>query len=163
MTLQEARELRTSGKHKEARELLLALAHKHPDDVVVQYETACVHDFLGLEAEAVPFYKAALGGELPAPLRRGAYTGLGSTYRTLGRFSDARDTLEQGLAEFPQANEMRTFLAMAYYNLGEPKLAIESLLQLLAATTNDADLKAYARAIEFYAQDIDRVWPSGAA
>lgn len=163
MTLQRAQQLRAAGRHEEAREVLTALARSQPADAVVQYEAACVHDFLGLEAEAVPLYLAALNGELPAPLRRGAYAGLGSTYRTLGLFQRAHDTLVQGLAEFPQASELRVFLAMACYNLGEHKSAVESLLQILASTTSDPDLKAYSRAIELYAQDINRTWPSGAA
>ena len=86
MTLPSAQELRAAGKHEQARELLVSLARRFPVDAVVQYEAACVHDFLGLEAEAVPFYLAALAGELPLPLRRSAFTGLGSTYRTLGSF-----------------------------------------------------------------------------
>jgi thioredoxin-like negative regulator of GroEL len=112
--------------------------------------------------EAVPFYRAALAGKLAPDARRGAFTGLGSTYRTLGRFAEARDTLEQGLAEFPDANEMRVFLAMADHNLGQSRKAVETLLSLLAKTTNDPAIAAYRRAIEFYAQDVDRTWPSGA-
>ena len=162
MTLQKAQQLRAAGRHEQAREVLIDLARNEPVDAVVQYETACVHDFLGLEAEAVPFYLAALSGELPAPLRRGAYTGLGSTYRTLGLFQQAHDTLVQGLAEFPQASELRVFLAMVCYNQGEHKSAVESLLRIVASTTNEPDVKAYSRAIEFYAQDIDRTWPSSA-
>jgi len=163
VTLQQARALRATGEHEKARELLIGLAHDLPGDAVVQYETACVHDYLGHEAEAVPFYVAALSGELPSNLRRSAFTGLGSTYRTLGLFRQAHETLSQGLAEFPEANEIRVFLAMACYNLGQPKVAVEGLLRLLAAATNDQEIKAYARAIEFYAQDIDRTWPSSAA
>jgi tetratricopeptide (TPR) repeat protein len=163
MTLRSAQELRAAGKHEQARELLVSLARRFPVDAVMQYEAACVHDFLGLEAEAVPFYLAALAGELPLPLRRSAFTGLGSTYRTLGSFQQAHSALMQGLAEFPQANEIRVFLAMTCYNLGEHKSAVESLLRLLAGTTSDPDVKAYARAIDFYAQDIERTWPQSAA
>ena len=159
MTLQQAQELRTAGKHEQAREILIELARGSPIDAVVQYEAACVHDFLGLEAEAVPFYLAALAGELPPPLRRSAFTGLGSTYRTLGLFQQAKSTLVQGLAEFPQANEIHVFLAMTCFNLGEHKFAVESLLRILASTTSDPEVKAYARAIDFYAQDIERTWP----
>ena len=52
---------------------------------------------------------------------------------------------------------------MACYNLGESKSAVESLLRLLARTTNDQHVKEFSRAIEFYAQDIERTWPSSAA
>ena len=43
------------------------------------------------------------------------------------------------------------------------KSAVESLLRLLAGTSSDPDVKAYARAIDFYAQDIERTWPQSAA
>jgi tetratricopeptide (TPR) repeat protein len=163
VTLQHAQELRSAGKHEQAREVLVSLANQSPSDAVVQYQAACVHDFLGLEAEAVPFYVQALAGELPAALRRSAYTGLGSTYRTLGLYRQAQETLVQGLSEFPEANEIRVFLAMASYNLGQAKSAVESLLKLVASTSADPEIKSYARAIELYAQDIDRSWPNSAA
>ena len=162
MTLAHARQLIAARDYAQAREVLLPLAAAAPHDAEIQYETACVHDSLGFEAEAVPFYRAALAGKLAPDARRGAFTGLGSTYRTLGRFAEARDTLEQGLAEFPDANEMRVFLAMADHNLGQSRKAVETLLSLLAQTTNDPAIAAYRRAIEFYAQDVDRTWPSGA-
>ena len=37
MTLQQAQELRTAGKHKQAREVLVELARSSPVDAVVQY------------------------------------------------------------------------------------------------------------------------------
>jgi tetratricopeptide (TPR) repeat protein len=163
LTLQQALNLRVCGEHEKARELLARLAAELPDDGLVQYEAACVHDSLGFESQAVPFYAAALAADLPAKLRRSAYTGLGSTYRTLGLYREAQDTLERGLMEFPEANKIRVFLAMACYNLGESKLAVESLLKLLAVTTNDPEVKAYSQAIDFYAQDLDRSWLDGAA
>jgi hypothetical protein len=46
MTLPSAQELRAAGKHEQARELLVSLARRFPVDAVVQYEAACVHDFL---------------------------------------------------------------------------------------------------------------------
>jgi tetratricopeptide (TPR) repeat protein len=163
VTLHHAKELRAAGKHEQAREMLVALASQSPSDALIHYEAACVHDFLGFEAQAVPFYIKALEGELPEPLRRSAYTGLGSTYRTLGMYQQAEEVLVQGLAEFPEANEIQVFLAMARHNLGQSKSAVESLLRLVASTSADPQIKSYARAIEFYAQDIGRSWPSGAA
>lgn len=163
MSLESARGLRASGHHKQVRELLVALAQQRPKDAIVAYETACVHDYLGFEKQAVPFYLAALDLQLPSELRRTAYTGLGSTYRTLGMFAESRATLERGLQEFPEAKEMQVFLAMANHNLGASKSAVESLLTLLVKTTNDPQVRAYARAIEFYAQDLGRTWPDVAA
>lgn len=73
--------------------MLADLARQRPGDPLVQYEAACVHDYLGLETEAIPFYNAALQAGLPPSTRRGALVGLGSTYRTLGMFDQAERTL----------------------------------------------------------------------
>lgn len=50
---------------------------------------------------------------------------------------------------------------MVEHNLGQSGAAVERLLALLAETTGDPHIRAYAEAIAFYARDIDRVWPSG--
>ena len=159
MNIEKVRVLRQEGQHEEARLLATELAASSPRNAELQYEAASVHDYLGLEAEAIPFYKLAIAGDLPPESLRGAFLGLGSTYRTLGRYSEAKATLVEGLARFPDANEMKVFLAMVLHNLGEAKQAIEALLLVLAETTNDVNLQVYRRAIEFYAQDIERTWP----
>lgn len=152
--------LRREGRHEEARELLSAMAMQHPADAELHYEAACVHDFLGLEDAAVPYYLTALRGPLAPERRRSAFLGLGSTYRALGKYAEADATLEAGLAEFPDANDLKVFRAMVDYNLGRAKRAVESLLVLLAQTSRDDAVRDYAGAIAFYARDIDRVWPS---
>ncbi len=159
MTIQEASYLRSQGRHEEARALLVQLCHQSPLDAELNYATACVHDFLGLEAHAVPYYLAALAGNLSTENRRGAFLGLGSTYRTLGQYAESHKTLVAGMKEFPQARELQVFLAMTLYNLGDAKAAVQSLLILLAQTSCDAGIAEYKRAIELYAGDIDRVWP----
>lgn len=117
-----------------------------------------MHDQLGREAEAVPFYEAALSLGLPDELLRGAYLGLGSTLRTLGRYGQAEATLQAGLARFPDAAEIKTFLAMTMHNLGQSRQAVELLLAVLADTSADPHVAAYQNAIRFYARDIERVW-----
>lgn len=158
MKLTDALALRDQGQHEQARTLLLRLVAEAPGDAEIQYETACVHDKLGLEAEAVPFYLAALAGSLPDDKLRRAYLGLGSTYRTLGRYVESERTLLEGLTRFPGAPELRAFLAMTWHNLGRSKAAVECLLELLAATSADEHVRTYERAIAFYAQDVDRTW-----
>lgn len=74
------------------------------------HRTACVHDRLGLEAEAVPFHERCLTGTgLSAQDRRGALLGLGSTHRVLGRYAYAVGTLRRGVAEYPDDGGLRTF------------------------------------------------------
>ncbi|MFI6937975.1 tetratricopeptide repeat protein [Streptomyces sp. NPDC050418] len=148
--------LRESGRREEAREILVSLAARLPDDVEVAYQTAWVHDTLGLEAEAVPYYVTAVSGPgLSAEERSGALLGLGSTYRALGRYPQAVATLEAASAEFPEDAALRAFLAMALHHVGRGKEGIELLLGLLATTSNDPQISAYRPAIEEYAKDLD--------
>ena len=159
MTLDAAKMLRAQGQHEEARKLLVRLAATSPSDHELQYQTATVHDFLGLESQAVSYYLKALEGPLSEASLRGAFLGLGSTYRTLGKYVDSEATLRAGLMAFPAANDIKVFLPMVCHNLGRSKEAIESLLLLLAETSHDENIRGYARAIEFYAQDVERAWP----
>jgi tetratricopeptide (TPR) repeat protein len=151
-------QLRQTGQHEAARDALLELARQHPADATVQYQTARIHDYLGLEREAIPFYLAALQHGLTGDDLRGAYLGLGSTYRTLGMYTESKAILLEGLTCFPQAQEMTAFLAMTRYNLGEHHEAVASLLRLLMETTSDADLKSFERPILLYAENLDQMW-----
>ena len=156
--LSEAVRLREAGDCEPARDILLALSKAFPVDVEVAYQTAWVHDRLGLEADAVPFYERALTGDgLAGDDRRGAYLGLGSTFRTLGRYDESVDVLRRGVADFPEDGGLRTFLAMALYNTAEHHEAMQLLLGVLAATSTDPGVQKYRRAIEHYAQDLDAV------
>ena len=151
-------ELRKNSQHQEAKAQLIKLARQFPNDPNVQYETACVHDFLGLEREAIPFYVAAIQNRLSGDNLRGAYLGLGSTYRTLGMFVESKQTFLEGLNHFPEATEIKVFLAMTQYNLAEYHKAITSLLTVIADTTTDSTTKGYSRAILQYAENLDRLW-----
>jgi tetratricopeptide (TPR) repeat protein len=157
MNLAEALALRKTGRHMQARDALRELAEQNPRDAEVQYEAACVHDFLGQEREAAPYYVAALQGELPSGKRQGAYLGLGSTLRTIGRYQEASAVLHEGIEAFPEAGELKVFMAMVDYNLGHTKRAIEALLLLLAETSEDTGIRSYRQAIAFYSQDIERI------
>jgi tetratricopeptide (TPR) repeat protein len=150
--------LRSAGQHEEARQQLVQLATQFPHDAALQYEAACVNDFLGREREAVPFYLMAIQNGLAGKSLRGAYLGLGSTYRTLGQYAESKQTLLEGLRHFPEATEMRVFLAMALYNLAEYHEAVASLLCVIADTTSDSETKSYERAIRLYAEDLNRRW-----
>lgn len=151
-------ELRKNGQHEEAKEQLIKLTSQFPSDSTLQYETACVHDFLGLEREAIPFYVAAIQNGLSGDDLRGAYLGLGSTYRTLGLYVESKQTFLEGLTHFPEATEIKVFLAMTQYNLAEYHQAITSLLTVIADTTTDSTTKGYSRAILQYAENLDCIW-----
>jgi tetratricopeptide (TPR) repeat protein len=149
--------LRERGDHEAARQALLRLAAGAPGDARVAYHTAWAHDVLGLEAEAVPWYERALALGVRDD-REGVFLGLGSTYRTLGRYAEAVATLRRGVEEFPDDRALRVFLAMALYNAGDHKEAVESLLRIVVETTGDPQVRRYERAIAIYAADLDRRW-----
>lgn len=133
--------------------MLVALAERHPDDAEIAYQTAWVHDSLGLEAEAVPYYERALAGDgLAVADRLGALTGLGSTLRVLGRVAESRALFDRALQEFPGAAGLRVFRAMALYNAGEAREAVSELLKLLVEAGH---VGGYEPAVAYYADNLD--------
>lgn len=158
--LARAIDLRERGELEEARQLLLELRAERPDDPQVAVQTAWVHDSMGLEEEAVEHYEAALAGDLTEADARGAYLGLGSTLRTLGRDEDSDRILRQGIERFPDFSALRAFHAMTLYNLGRPREAVQQLLQVLLETASDPGIDRYRRALTAYAEDLDRSWLS---
>lgn len=143
------------GRHEEARKEFVRLATLTPDDAIVLYETACAHDRLGLEAEAIPYYVAAIEAGLDGRELRGAYLGLGSSYRALGHYEESLTTFADGLRRFPDAQELRVFRAMTLYNVGRFHDSVASLLDVIAGTSNDSEIRSYERAIRFYAKNLD--------
>ncbi|MEB2627034.1 tetratricopeptide repeat protein [Peribacillus frigoritolerans] len=156
--LERALHLREKKEFEKSNRLLMDLAKQNPGDAVIQYQCAWSLDILGLEVTAVPYYEAALELGLPEDDAKGAYLGLGSTYRTIGEYEKSRRTLETGLAKFPGDKALLVFRAMAFYNLGQNDLAMESLLKIIAETSRDQEIQSYAKAIEFYSDKLDKVF-----
>jgi tetratricopeptide (TPR) repeat protein len=156
--LAEAISLREGGKLEQARALLLDLVAEHPDNSTVNYQCAWSHDVLGLEHEAVPFYERAIALGLGDDELEGALLGLGSTYRCLGEYQKASETLSRGATQFPGQRSFEVFLAMALYNTGAHAQAIERLLRALAETSADESIQRYKRAILFYSDKLDQIW-----
>jgi len=161
-TLQEklshAIQLRETGKHEEAKDSLLKLHVEFPDDAQVNFQCAWIHDLLGLEREAIPFYEKAVQTGLSGEDLQGALLGMGSTYRCIGEYQKAKETFEHALKVFPNNYEFKVFLSMTYYNLNEHSKAMELLLNTVVDTTKDEGIINYHRAIQFYADKLDETW-----
>ncbi|MDM5220612.1 tetratricopeptide repeat protein [Peribacillus sp. NJ11] len=157
-SLEMALSLRGKKEFEKSNQLLMDLAKQNPGDAVIQYQCAWSLDILGLEVKAVSHYEAALKLGLPEEDAKGAYLGLGSTYRTIGEYEKSRRTFESGLAKFPEDKALLVFRAMAFYNLGQHDQAMESLLKIIAETSNDREIQSYAKAIEFYSDKLDTVF-----
>lgn len=157
-SLEMALSLRGKKEFEKSNQLLMDLAKQNPGDAVIQYQCAWSLDILGLEVKAVSHYEAALKLGLPEEDAKGAYLGLGSTYRTIGEYEKSRRTFESGLAKFPEDKALLVFRAMAFYNLGQHDQAMESLLKIIAETSNNREIQSYAKAIEFYSDKLDTVF-----
>jgi tetratricopeptide (TPR) repeat protein len=156
--LTSAIQLRENQKHEEARELLLKLHAEFPNDPQINYQCAWIHDLLGLEREAIPFYEKAVQEGLSGDELKGALLGMGSTYRCIGEYRKAKETFQHALELFPERHEYNAFLAMTYYNLRDHAKAMELLLNSLAETSKDEGVLRYQRAIQFYADKLDETW-----
>jgi len=150
---------------EEARTHLLELVAAYPDDAEVNFQAAVVHDNLGLERESIPFYVQTLAQGLTGldtatklMKRERAFLGLGSTYRGLGEYQQAEETLRRGVREFPHNRALQTFLAMALYNTQHYKEAMELVLTNLLETTSDEKLQYFKRGLLYYALHLDETW-----
>jgi tetratricopeptide (TPR) repeat protein len=140
---------------EEARRLLLDLIATYPDDAEITFQTAVVHDNLGLERESIPYYLRTLDQGLAGPDLERALLGLGSTYRGLGEYQKAEETLRRGVREFPDNRALQIFLAMTLYNSGQYKEAMEIVLTNLLETTSDEKLQYFKRPLSYYAAHLD--------
>ena len=156
--LTSAVQLRETGKHEEARALLRELHAEFPHDPQVNLQYAWVHDLLGLEREAIPFYERAVRSGLSGNDLQSALLGMGSTYRCIGEYQKAKETFLRALELFPERNEFKVFLAMTCYNLSEHSKAMELLLTSLVETSKDEGIVGYERAIRFYADKLVETW-----
>ena len=161
-TLQEklasAIKLRESKKPEEARQLLLDLYAEFPSNPQVNHQCACIHDLLGLEHEAKPFYEKAIQTGLEGNDLRSALLGIGSTYRCIGEYQKSIDTFQHASTLFPSSHEFDVFLAMAYHNINEHSKAMEPLLNSLVNTSKDEGVLRYQRAIRFYSDKLNQIW-----
>ena len=158
MSLETVLQLRKEDKLEEALQVMKNLLEQEPSNATYQYQMAWCNDALGHEKAAVPYYKRAIELGLPPEQLKGAYLGLGSTYRTLGQYEESRDVLSDGIQAFPHNNELKVFFAMTLYNLGEHNEAMQHLLHVITHTTNDEEVLKYKRAIDFYKDRLDEVW-----
>lgn len=156
--LDKATQLRESGQYEEAKAILLQLVKLEPNHSSVWYQCAWVHDAMGLEREAVPYYKKALELGLPGEERQGALLGLGSTYRTLGMYEEAQSIFIEAIREFPERREFQVFYAMVRFNQQAYGDAMEILLKQLAETSGDNGIQMYKKAILFYSDKLEQTW-----
>lgn len=156
--ISKAIELRKNGYEDEAIELLKIILSDEPNNVQANYQCAWCHDVLGKEVEAVEYYENAIENGLSGQELQEAYLGLGSTYRVIGKYAKSNSVLLKGMQKFPHNLDLQVFYAMTLYNLGQHAKAMGILLKIISDTSSNESIKAYSKAISFYADKLDQVW-----
>ena len=157
-TIERAKELRRDDKLEESQDLLFELLEAFPDDPEVLFEAGGSFDVMGLEPEAIPYYRRAIEQGLDGEVLYECMVCLGSSQRLVGDFDDAVDTLEKASEQFLDNDGAQAFLALAYYSNDQVEEAVSLLLDLLIRTSSSAQLREYAGALEYYKDNLDEIW-----
>lgn len=158
MSMEKFQQLINEEKFEEARELILKILDEDPNNKDVLLEAGFLHDKLGYTPQAITFYNQALENGIEGEKRKELLLSLGSSYRAVGLYEQARETLEIGMSDYPNYIPFYIFFAMTLYNLGDTDLAMEILITKLLETTNDEDVLKYKNALSFYASRLDETF-----
>ena len=126
--------------------LISELAPNDPDGL---FEWASIHDFLGLEFEAVAIYEQALESGLSGSKRQKAVIQLSSSLRNIGKANEAVVLLETNSFDNEIGVAAKAFLALAYLDSGNADKA----LSLVLGEFYPADA-IFGRSIKFYAKEL---------
>lgn len=156
--IQEAITLRKTGEYDKSRALLMTVAAVDELKAEAFLHIAWSYDNQGEEAKAVEYYVAALDEGLQDEDRFEALFGLASTYRCLGRYSEAEQMFELVSGEYPEATEVIPFYALCLHNLGKHEQAMSLMLALIAKYPPTPDIARYCKALELYSKYPDKIW-----
>ncbi|MCM3718059.1 tetratricopeptide repeat protein [Fictibacillus phosphorivorans] len=163
--LDETIALREEGRAKqdmvilnEARTQLIKMSEEDPQNAEINYQIGIAHDNSGFTKEAITYYVKAIDQGLSGSDLERCLLGLGSSYRLLGQYDKAVETLHKGVTHFPDHRGLQIFYSIALYNKGRYKEAMEIALMNLMETTNDEKLQYFKKGITFYAQHLDETW-----
>ena len=120
-----------------------------PNDPDGLFEWASVHDFLGLEVDAVPIYEQALKSGLTRLKNQKAVIQLASSLRNIGKANEAVVLLETHSFDDEMSVASKAFLALAYLDSGNPEKALGLALDEFYPAE-----AIYRRSIKSYAQEL---------
>jgi tetratricopeptide (TPR) repeat protein len=147
---------RAEGSFENAMAILNAVLISDPNNSLVHLQIAWTHDTLGKENDAIPAYVQAITLGLQGQDLIDAYLGLGSSYRTVGEYTKSKDIFDKAISIFPDFKPFKIFLSLTLYNLNEHSKAMEILIKELVATTADASIQSYQKALFFYSDKLDQ-------
>lgn len=157
-TLERAKELRREDKLEESQDLLFDLLEVHPEDPEVLFEVGGSFDVMGLEPEAIPYYKQAIENGLHGEALAECMICLGSSQRLVGDFEDSVETLKETVRDFPNSEGAKAFLALAYYSNEQYEESVSLLLDMIVRTTTDEELRAYGDTLDYFKDNLDELW-----
>ena len=151
-------ELIEKGQTEEALNLFFKLLDREQNNAEILYQIAWCLDILERGKDAIPYYEKAIEIGMDDEKLKGALLGLGSTYRTIGEYQSSLKIFNQAVLQYPTNNEFKVFRTMTNYNLGNHEDAMRELLEVIADTSSDENVKAYKKAILFYSDKLNQVW-----
>jgi tetratricopeptide (TPR) repeat protein len=154
--LEEVKEARARGSFSDAMEILDRELSLRPTDAQVYYQIAWTNDALGKESDAAPAYEQAIAIGLEGEDLLGAYLGLGSTYRCLGKYEKSDKVFVRARKSFPEDRALATFHSLTQFNLGKFEESVGSLVKQLAETSSDPAIEKYQKALLFYSDKLNQ-------
>ncbi|WP_313105429.1 tol-pal system YbgF family protein [Pseudescherichia vulneris] len=152
--IQHAIALRAAGEYEQSRELLRTLTALPTLKAEALLNIAWSYDNEGLEDTAAEYYLAALNEGLEGENLFEARLGLACTWRCLGKYAPAKQAFEEIIRDYPDASEAIPFYALCLHNLGEHDRAMTVMLELVSNHPPTPGIQRYARALTFYAQNV---------
>lgn len=143
-----------SGDHRAARDMSVAVANAHPDNVSAQLAAAYSCDRLGFEYESYTYYCAASKLVIPSSERPRYLLGFGSTLRSIGKFDEAIKCLKAASKEYPDHVEFLAFLALAYHSSGQHSIALAAMLDAALIASREGAFGTYGRALREYRDEL---------
>jgi Flp pilus assembly protein TadD len=147
-------QLAKDGDHEGARTAALEVALEFPNDARAHLAAAYACDRLGIEEEAIHYYRNASTLDIPSEERAKFLLGFGSTLRNAGNTEDAVRTLIGACREFPDRAEFLAFLALAYQQSGQSSLALATMLKAGLMAARDDGFGIYRRALNEYYDEL---------
>ncbi|WP_444636172.1 tetratricopeptide repeat protein [Glutamicibacter sp. AOP33-2CA-4] len=130
-------------------------SERPPGDASALFELGGVHDSLGLETDAIPYYRAAIEAGLEGERATRVFIQLASTLRNVGASAEAVSILESAPSLGNDDDARQAFLALALYDEGRYGDALRTALLALIPT-----LDGYKRALKAYAEELPGTFPA---
>lgn len=157
-TIDEVIELRSKKEYKKAKEKMENILSKDPNNAYYNYQMAWCLDNLGLEHEAIHYYHKSINNNLELIYLKDAYIGLGSTYRSIGKYKEAEHILNEGLTKFDDSPVLKIFLAITQYNMNNNQKSVSLLIDTLLTNVENTEIHEYKNALKFYNENLDKIF-----